>query len=64
MIRVGHRVGLPQVYGSRQQARPHPLMAPDERYARARTGHDHPARTLDPQRRTAEQQATTMAGAR
>jgi hypothetical protein len=39
-------------------------MMPDERYARAGTGHDHSARTLDRLLRTAEQQATTMAGAR
>jgi hypothetical protein len=39
-------------------------MVPDERYTRAETGHDHSARTLDGLLRTAEQQATTMAGAR
>jgi hypothetical protein len=73
VIRAGHRPGWPQDYGSRQQARPalaagraaraRPLMVPDERCARARTGHDHPARTPGRLLRTAEQQATTIAGA-
>jgi len=74
MIRTGHRVGWPQVYGSPpaspagraadQAARVRPLMAPDQRCARAGTGHDNSARSLDRLRRTAEQQATTTAGAR
>lgn len=39
-------------------------MASDERYARAETGHDYSARTLDRLLRTAGPQATTMAGIR